>query len=213
MLAMVTTDGPVDVSLVRQALQTAVRRSFNQVSVDGDTSTNDMLSLFASGAAGGNLIRAGTAEGLQFTAALEQVCVALARAIARDGEGATRLIEAVVEGAHSEEDALHAARSIVQSNLLKAAVYGRDPNWGRIICAVGNSGSAIAQDRIDIFVGDHEVARDGAPVDFDWDLVAQAMGTDEVRIRVLLHQGTGFGRAWGCDLTEGYVHINADYTT
>jgi glutamate N-acetyltransferase/amino-acid N-acetyltransferase len=213
MLAVVTTDAPLDPGFVRGALQTAADRSFNQISVDGDTSTNDMLTLFASGAAGGDPIRAGTRDAEAFLAALERVCVELARAIARDGEGATRLVEAVVESAQSEAEARLAARAVVGSNLVKAAIYGRDPNWGRIICAVGNAGIAVDQEAIDIFVGDQQVAQRGAPLDFDKAAVADAMGADEVIVRVALNQGTASGRAWGCDLTEGYVHINADYTT
>jgi glutamate N-acetyltransferase/amino-acid N-acetyltransferase len=194
-------------------LKAATDRTFNQVSVDSDTSTNDMVALFASGAAGGDPIRAGSAESEVFAAALERVCTELARAIARDGEGATRLIEAVVAGALTEGDARLAARSIVKSSLVKAAIYGKDPNWGRIIAAVGNAGITIDQDAIDIYVGDVQVARSGAPVSFDPAAVANAMGADEVVVRVSLNLGGGAGRAWGCDLTEGYVHINADYTT
>jgi glutamate N-acetyltransferase/amino-acid N-acetyltransferase len=213
MLAVVTTDAPLDARLVRSALQMAADRSFNQISVDADTSTNDMVALFSSGAAGGDPIRPGTREADEFVAALERVCVDLARAIARDGEGATRLVEVIVESARSEEDARRAARSIVSSNLVKAAIYGRDPNWGRIICAVGNAGIPVDQDAVDIFIGDQEVARQGAPLAFEHAAVANAMGTDEVVVRVALHQGDASARAWGCDLTEGYVRINAEYTT
>jgi glutamate N-acetyltransferase/amino-acid N-acetyltransferase len=213
MLAVVTTDALLDARLVRSALQTAADRTFNQISVDADTSTNDMVALFASGAAGGDPIRPGTREADEFVAALERVCVDLARAIARDGEGATRLVEVIVESARSEEDARRAARSIVSSNLVKAAIYGRDPNWGRIICAVGNAGIPVDQDAVDIFIGDQEVARQGAPLAFAHAAVANAMGADEVVVRVALHQGDASARAWGCDLTEGYVRINAEYTT
>jgi glutamate N-acetyltransferase/amino-acid N-acetyltransferase len=213
MLAVLTTDAPLDMDFVRTAVRIAADRSFNQISVDADTSTNDMLALFASGAAGGDPIRPGTEEGNLFMAALEQVCVDLARAIAHDGEGATRLVEAVVESARSEEDARRAARAIVSSNLVKAAIYGRDPNWGRIICAVGNAGIPVDQDAIDIFIGDQQVAARGAPLAFDQAAVVEAMGAREVLVRVALNHGAAFGRAWGCDLTEGYVQINAEYTT
>jgi glutamate N-acetyltransferase/amino-acid N-acetyltransferase len=213
MLSVITTDAPIDAALARTCLKQATDRSFNQVSVDADTSTNDMVALFASGAVGGDPIRAGTREADEFAAALERVCVDLARAIARDGEGATRLIEAFVESARTEEDARRAARSIVMSNLVKAAIYGRDPNWGRIISAVGNAGIPLDPDGIDIYVGDQQVARQGAPVDFDPSAVADAMGAQEVILRVVMNQGTGGAKAWGCDLTEEYVHINADYTT
>jgi glutamate N-acetyltransferase / amino-acid N-acetyltransferase len=213
MLAVVTSDAPLDPDFARSALKAAADRTFNQVSVDRDTSTNDTLVLLTNGAAGGEPIRAGTAEAELFGAALERVCRDLARAIARDGEGATRLIEATVTNARDESEACQAARSIVQSNLLKAAVYGRDPNWGRIIAAVGNAGIPIDQDAIDIFVGDVQVAKGGAAVPFDKLALSEAMGADEVKIRVALNLGTASGQAWGCDLTEGYVHINADYTT
>ncbi len=213
MLAVVTTDASLHPDFARAVLKTAADRSFNQVSVDSDTSTNDTLALFANGAAGGDPIQPGRAEAELFASALERVCVDLARAIARDGEGATRLIEATVSGARHEAEARLAARSIVKSSLVKAAIYGRDPNWGRIIAAVGNAGIAVDQDAIDIYVGDVQVARGGAPLPFEKEAVAAAMGADEVKIRVTLNQGTASGRAWGCDLTEGYVHINADYTT
>jgi glutamate N-acetyltransferase / amino-acid N-acetyltransferase len=213
MLAVVTTDAPIDAALARSCLKQATDRSFNQVSVDADTSTNDMVALFASGAAGGEPIRAGTRAAAELAAALERVCVELARAIARDGEGATRLVEASVEKASSEEDARRAARSIVMSNLVKAAIYGRDPNWGRIISAVGNAGVPLDQDAIDIYVGDQQVASQGAPVDFSPAAVADAMGAEEVVLRVVMNQGGASAKAWGCDLTEEYVHINADYTT
>ncbi len=213
MLAVVTTDAPLHPDLARSALKTAADRSFNQVSVDSDTSTNDTLALFANGAAGGEPIPPGTAEANQFISALERVCIDLARAIARDGEGATRLIEATVVGARSEIEARQAARSIVKSNLVKAAIYGRDPNWGRIIAAIGNAGIRLDQNAIDISIGEVQVARGGGPVPFEREAVARAMGADEVKILVMLNQGSASGRAWGCDLTEAYVHINAEYTT
>jgi glutamate N-acetyltransferase/amino-acid N-acetyltransferase len=213
MISVVTTDAALDPRFAIAALHAAADRSFNQVSVDGDTSTNDTLVLFASGAAGNAPLRPGTAEGEHFAMALETVCVELARMVARDGEGATRLIEVVAERARTDEDARKVARQVVRSNLVKAAIYGQDPNWGRILAAVGTAGATVDPNSVDIFIGDHCVARDGAAAATDLPGVSAAMGAEEVRIRVVLNKGAGFGRAWGCDLTEGYVKINAEYTT
>jgi len=213
MLSVLTTDARLDSDLARSALKYAADRSLNQVTVDSDTSTNDMVLLLAGGAAGGPELRSGTDAARRFTEALEVLCVDLARKIARDGEGATRLIEATVTGAASEEDARRVARAIVASSLLKAAIYGRDPNWGRILSAVGNSGAAIDPNAIDAAIGDHQVARNGVAAEFDAAAVSEAMGADEVRISVSLNIGSAAGKAWGCDLTEEYVKINAEYTT
>lgn len=213
MLAVVATDAPLDGAYARQALHRATDRSFNQISVDGDTSTNDTLVLFANGAAGGDTIREGTREASAFSEALDLVCIQLARMVARDGEGATRLIEVVVRAAPSPADARAVARAIVSSNLVKAAVYGCDPNWGRIMMAIGNAGVAIDPGLVHVSIGEHQVAEAGAAIPFDAEKVRDAMAREEVRIGVDLHQGPGEGCAWGCDLTEGYVKINAEYTT
>jgi len=213
MLAVLTTDATLDVQLARTALQAAADRSFNQISVDRDTSTNDSLVLFASGEADAGSIGAGSAQATEFSYALEAACVELARMVARDGEGATRLIEVTVSGAASAGDARRIAREVVSSNLVKAAVYGRDPNWGRILAAVGNAGVPIDPNGIDVSIGGHRVAAGGAAVAFDARAVSAAMGADEVHIDVSLNRGDRIGRAWGCDLTEGYVKINAEYTT
>lgn len=213
MLAVLTTDAALEPALARSALGQAVELSINQISVDRDTSTNDMVALFASGAAGGETIALRTPEGEQFLAGLASACIELARMIARDGEGATRLIEVVVEGAATDSDARRIAREVASSNLVKAAIYGRDPNWGRMMAAVGNAGVFVDQDRVDVFIGPCQVAAGGAPVPFDRGEVRAAMGADEVVVRVHLNSGLGRGIAWGCDLTEGYVKINAEYTT
>lgn len=213
LLAVITTDASLDPAFASDVLRQAADRSFNQISVDGDISTNDTLILLASGQAGGAPIAAGTPEGGEFDAALEAVCVELARMTARDGEGATRLIEVTVERAVSDVDARRVARAIVRSNLVKAAVYGRDPNWGRIVAAAGSAGAEIDPNRIDVFIGEHQVAAGGAATRFEAGAVSAAMGAEEVAIRVALNQGPGSGLAWGCDLTEGYVKINAEYTT
>ncbi len=213
MLCVVTTDAEIDPGLARTALQTAADRSFNQISIDGDTSTNDTLALLASGAAGTGRIERGTADGDRFAAALEAACIGLARMVARDGEGATRLIEVRVAGARSDEQARRVAREVVRSNLVKAAIYGRDPNWGRIVAAVGNSGASMDPNAVDVFIGEQQVARGGAAASLDAAVVSQAMGADEVIVRIVLDRGAGVGTAWGCDLTEGYVKINAEYST
>jgi glutamate N-acetyltransferase / amino-acid N-acetyltransferase len=172
-----------------------------------------MVLVLASGASGIPPIQPGTAEARQFTEGLETVCIALARMMARDGEGATRLVEVVVEGAASERDARLMARSVVSSNLVKAAIFGRDPNWGRIVAAVGNAGVDLDPDAIDVYIGETQVAADGAYAPHDPAAVSEAMGVDEVKIRVVLGQGQASGIAWGCDLTYDYVKINAEYTT
>ena len=133
--------------------------------------------------------------------------------VARDGEGATRLIEVRVEGARSDEQARRIAREVVRSNLVKAAVYGRDPNWGRVVAAVGNAGASVDPGGIDVFIGGQQVAQGGAAALFDAAHVREAMGADEVVLRIALDRGPGMGTAWGCDLTEGYVKINAEYST
>ena len=213
LLAFVTTDASLDHEVARAALKRATDASFNQVSVDRDTSPDDTLVLFANGAAGGSPIHAGTSEARSFAALLTEVCVDLARMIARDGEGATRLIEVDVAGARSPASARRLAREVVASNLVKSAIYGRDPNWGRILSALGNAGVDFDPTAVEIFVGDYQVARHGAFFPFDWAAVAGAMGREEVVIRVGLSEGTATGSAWGCDLTEDYVKINAEYTT
>lgn len=213
MIAVVTTDAALSQDLAAASLSRVADLSFNQVTVDGDTSTNDTLVLLASGASGGPVLDSGSREAETFEQGLRAVCVELARMIARDGEGASRLVEVRASGARSDAEARRVARAVVGSSLVKAAIYGRDPNWGRIIAAVGNAGVPIDAQAIDIFVGDVQVAARGAGVLFESEVVSEAMGAAEVRIHVRLGQGTGEGLAWGCDLTEGYVKINAEYTT
>jgi glutamate N-acetyltransferase/amino-acid N-acetyltransferase len=213
MLAFITTDAAVDPEFLRQALGDATNLSFNMISVDGDTSTNDTLIVLANGAAGNPTIVAGTREAERFQEALDDVAIDLARAVARDGEGATKLLEVQVAGARTVEDARTAARAVVSSSLFKAAVYGADPNWGRILCALGYSGAEIDPNRADIRIGDVWLMRDGEIQAFDRDrAVAQLAGPD-VLVSADLHLGSANARAWGCDLTEQYVEINGRYTT
>ncbi len=213
MLAFVTTDAAIEPSFLQQALRSAADHSFNMISVDGDTSTNDTLVVLANGAAENRPIVAGTPEASSFQTALDDVTIHLAKAIARDGEGATKLIEVTVDGAASAEDARKAARAVVSSSLLKAAVYGADPNWGRILCALGYSGAAVNPNRTDILIGDVWLMRDGNILPFDRATAVAQMAGPEVFIRANLHLGSATATAWGCDLTEQYVEINGKYTT
>ena len=216
MLGYLTCDAGVPPEVWNAMVCRAVQRSFNVITVDGDTSTNDTFLAFAAG------------EPLpthQFKL-LEQgvtlVAQYLARAIARDGEGATCLIEVQVEGAASEADALQMARTVCGSSLVKTAVHGRDPNWGRIVAAAGRSGVAFDAQAVSLWIGEHQLMVNGQPLGFDREaastyLRARASGhyldDDAVVIRLLVGSGPGQGRAWGCDLSDQYVRINADYTT
>lgn len=204
MLAFVMTDAEVGQAELRTIWPRVVARSFNQVTVDGDTSPNDMAFAFASGRV--------PCEAAALERGLEEVCVTLARQIARDGEGASKLLTVTVTGAVSDEDARLAARAVARSPLTKAAVHGNDPNWGRILNAVGYSGAAVEVGRARITLQGVTVYH-GAPQPFDAARLSAAMRAEEVVIAIDLALGEGGGAAWGCDLTEGYVRINADYTT
>jgi glutamate N-acetyltransferase / amino-acid N-acetyltransferase len=211
LLAVVTTDAAVDPSVLRAIAVPIVERTFNQVSVDGDTSTNDTLFVLASGAAGGEPIEDGPRRDA-LAAALEAVCVSLAQQIAADGEGATRRIDVTVGGATSDAEARLAARTIAASSLVKTAVHGADPNWGRIAAAAGRSGAAIDPDRMRIWIGE-ALTYAGGPCDFDAALAREALRAAAVPIRVDLGIGDGGGLAWGCDLSAEYVAINSEYPT
>jgi len=212
MLAVVTTDAPISGPDLRILAAPVVERTIGQVSVDGDTSTNDTLFLLASGAAGGAPIRPGTEEAQTLAAALEAVCTDLARQIAADGEGATRRIDVAVGGAATDAEARLAARTIAASPLVKAAVHGADPNWGRIAAAVGRSGARLDMGRMRVRIGS-TLAFDGAPQAFDEAMARDAMRGEVVEIRVDLGVGDGIGLAWGCDLSAAYVAINSEYST
>ncbi|MCG0238605.1 MAG: bifunctional glutamate N-acetyltransferase/amino-acid acetyltransferase ArgJ [Firmicutes bacterium] len=213
MLAFVTTDAPVAPADLQAALRAAVDRSFNMITVDGDTSTNDMVLALANGLAGGDPIAPGTDDWAAFAAALEKLLVYLARAIARDGEGATKLLEVVVTGAADLEDARRAARAVAGSNLVKAAVFGCDPNWGRVLAALGYSGATFDPARVNLWLGSVQVMAGGAPVPFDEAAARQVLAQPEVTIRADLGAGEATATAWGCDLSYDYVRINADYRT
>ena len=213
MLAFTTTDANVEPVFLQETLSAAVKLTFNQIDVDGDQSTNDTVLLLANGAAGGQVLSGGNEASESFAEAVSQVCRHLAIEIARDGEGATKLIEVTVEGAHSDDDALVASRECASSLLVKTAVYGRDPNWGRIFMAVGKSQIQLDESKIDVYVNDIQIVADGRAIAYNVQSVVMALGGDEVRLRVALNVGDGYGRAWGCDLTEEYVVFNSAYTT
>jgi len=215
MLAFVATDATIEPPLLAALLRDAVRDSFNQVTVDGDTSTNDSVFLLATGAAGGpSLAGSGDEEGAvaAIAAGVSLVCRDLARQIAADGEGATRLIEVNVTGALTVDEARLAARSVAGSNLVKAAVHGADPNWGRIAAAAGRSGATLDPGRLVIWIGDQRVFA-GEPCPFDEKLASRHLRRKRVTLRIDLGIGPGAGEAWGCDLSADYVAINSEYAT
>ncbi|MCK5653877.1 MAG: bifunctional glutamate N-acetyltransferase/amino-acid acetyltransferase ArgJ [Dehalococcoidia bacterium] len=213
LLCFLTTDAAIDTHLLEKALGEAVDLSFNMITIDGDTSPNDTVLILANGLAGNKTIEEGTKEAEALQAALTEVCTYLARRIASEGEGATRLIEVTVDGALTLADARVAARTIAGSPLVKAAVHGCDPNWGRIIAALGHSGAEIDESRIDLFLNNIRLVAEGLPHPFDKDKVRVAMGEAEVPIRVCLNLGDYVATAWGCDLSAEYVTINSEYTT
>jgi glutamate N-acetyltransferase/amino-acid N-acetyltransferase len=201
MLSFIMTDAEMSYPDLIEALQYAVHRSFNSISVDGDTSTNDMVVVLANGGSG---IRPPAAD---FRDKLTDVCTQLAKAIVRDGEGASKFVEIIIEGAPNEKAAHKIGREIARSPLVKTAIYGADPNWGRIVGAIGNSGVPLKSLKVDIYIG-------GVPIsDSTLDQARQKLSGKEVEIRVVLDSGDASARVWTCDLTEGYIRINADYTT
>jgi glutamate N-acetyltransferase / amino-acid N-acetyltransferase len=213
MLGFITTDAVIDKVLLQKLLQEAVAESFNMITVDGDTSTNDMVLIMANGLAGNSPIE-DTDEALQlFKVALNFVCRELAQLIARDGEGATKFLEVEVTGANTLEAARKGARGIVASSLVKAAFYGEDANWGRIICALGYSGADFEPSSVDIYLGNLAVAKAGRGLEFSEAEAKQILGQKDIKIRVDLNQGQHQATAWGCDLSHEYVTINGDYRT
>ncbi len=215
MLAFITTDLSIDKTLMQEALREVVADTFNMITVDGDTSTNDSLILMANGLAGNDKITAKDEDYESFKEALFYVCRFLARKMASDGEGATKLFEARVVNAKSKEDARTLSRAIVGSNLSKAAIYGCDANFGRFLCAMGYSGAQFDQNDVELFfeskAGRMQVFDKGTPIDFDEDFAVKIMKEDEVTVFVDMHEGEAEATAWGCDLTYDYVKINADY--
>jgi glutamate N-acetyltransferase/amino-acid N-acetyltransferase len=200
-------------SLLEEALTEACNQSYNRITVDGDTSTNDTLAVIANGASRCPLIDEKGSEYEVFTRALTQVCQSLAQQIVRDGEGATKFIEIFVQGADSEAHATQIARSIANSPLFKTAMAGEDANWGRILCAAGYSGVKFDPNRADIQIGNLPVCQNGMGLRFDESQAKQILQQHDIRISLDLKSGTASSMVWTCDLTKEYVHINADYRT
>jgi glutamate N-acetyltransferase/amino-acid N-acetyltransferase len=210
MLVYILTDAAAEPKVLDAYLRQAIEFSFNRISVDGDTSTNDTVLLLASGASGAT-VQAGNAE---FASALQHVCTSLARQIVADGEGVTHVVELRIEGAASDADALKIAKAIAHSPLVKTAWAGADPNWGRLIAAIGYSGAQIDPERIDIQFGNLPICRDGGrAAEFDEAAAHSYVAQPEFSISIQLHQGPGTCLFWTTDLTVEYIHINADYST
>lgn len=211
MLAFVTTDAVIERTALQEALNRANRQSFNRITVDGDMSTNDMVLVLANGLAVNAEIRSNTEEFELFCAALTYVLIKLAKMIARDGEGATKLIEVLVTGARTEEDAESAARAVANSNLVKTAIHGADANWGRILAAVGYSGIDFEPERVSIALNDVLVLAEDYTIVLDEARAKEALLKELVVVHIHLNRGDAAARFWTCDLTKEYVHINASY--
>jgi glutamate N-acetyltransferase/amino-acid N-acetyltransferase len=212
MLAVLATDVKVAGTSLQRALRSAVNRSFNCVTVDGDTSTNDMVLCFANGAAGAPGLRPGTAGFQCFQAALDRVCVALAKMIGRDGEGATKLVQVKVKGARTSREARLAAEAVANSPLVKTTLFGEDMNWGRVMAALGKSGARFGPEAVDLWVDELPVVRGGVGLGTEAEMAAnQRLRRREFSLTVALHEGRAAARLWTTDLTETYVRINAGY--
>lgn len=206
MLCFITTDAKIPSKKLQKMLKSAVDKSFNMISVDMDTSTSDMAAIMANGLAG-------KVNEAKFQDALDYICIELAKKIAKDGEGATKLIQVNVKNAGTDEAAKKIAKAVVSSNLLKCAVYGNDPNWGRIMCAAGNSGAKFNEEKIDIYFDDKAIVKNGTGVDFDYEQIKKIMNKEKLDITLDLKDGNKNATAYGCDMTEEYIKINALYTT
>lgn len=215
MLVFITTDAAISPALLNKALSEDVKDTFNMVSVDGDTSTNDMASIMANGMAGNPVIDAENADYMAFCGALKTVTTCLCRMIAKDGEGATKLLTANVSGAKDTVTAKAVAKSVICSSLFKAAMFGADANWGRVLCAIGYAGADVDVNKVDVGfsskAGSIAVCRNGAGVPFDEDSAKSILTADEIDVNIALNEGTHTATAWGCDLTYDYVKINGDY--
>ena len=217
MLVFLTTDAAISAEMLEKALKHDVQNTFNMTSVDGDTSTNDMVSILANGMAGNKEITEDGADFATFMKALNTVTVYLCRMIAGDGEGATKLLECRVEGAATEQTAKTVAKSVICSSLLKAAMFGADANWGRVLCAIGYSGADVDVQKVDVSFrsvkGTVEVCKNGAGVEFSEEIAKEILLEKEIEILVGLNSGAFAATAFGCDLTYDYVKINGDYRT
>ena len=217
MLVFITTDASISSEMLKTALSGDIADTFNMISIDGDTSTNDMVTVLASGMAENTEIIEQNDDFKIFMKALNTVTVALCRMIAGDGEGATKLLECEVGGAKDKQTAKTVAKSVICSSLLKAAMFGADANWGRVLCAIGYSGADVDVDKIDVAfkskAGQIEVCKNGSGVDFSEDVAKKILSEKEIEILVCLNSGEQKSTAWGCDLTYDYVKINGDYRT
>ena len=217
MLVFVTTDCAITAEMLQRAVSEDVKTSFNMVSVDGDTSTNDTFAVMANGMAGNKLIDSGGEDFETFRAALHAVTVKLCRMIAKDGEGATKLVTCLLTGAADDDTAKVVAKSVICSSLTKTAMFGADANWGRVLCAIGYSGAKVDAERVDVSfrsrAGKVDVCKNGAGIPFSEEEAKKVLLEDEIDILVDLNSGDGAAEAWGCDLTYDYVKINGDYRT
>lgn len=216
-LNFITTDCAISAELLQEALSEIVKVTYNCLSIDGDTSTNDMVTLMANGLAFNDEITAHSAEFDTFKSALYEVMANLTRMLAKDGEGATKLIECITSGAKDKETAITVAKSVVCSSLFKAAIFGEDANWGRILCAVGYADAEFDINKVDVDLksekGIVSVCRNGAGIEFSEDEAAKVLSDDEIYVLINLNDGNESATAWGCDLTYDYVKINGDYRT
>ena len=217
MLVFITSDVAIAPDMLQKALSEDVRHSFNMISVDGDTSTNDMVCVLCNGEAGNAEINGEGAVFDSFCEALSATTTYLCRSIAADGEGASKLLECIVEGGVDYAGTAKIAKSVICSSLVKAAMFGSDANWGRVLCAIGYSGVDVDTDKIDVSfkskAGSVEVCRDGRGIDFSEEIAKTVLTEDEIQICVDLNSGDAKAVAWGCDLTYEYVKINGDYRT
>ncbi len=217
MLVFITSDVAISSKLLQKALSSDISNTFNMISIDGDTSTNDMVCVLANGLAGNAEITKEDEDYSEFMKALNTVTVHLCRMISGDGEGASKLLECSVSGAENEKTAKTVAKSVICSNLTKAAMFGADANWGRVLCAIGYSGAAVDVDKIGVSFkskkGTVEVCKNGAGVEFSEEKAKEILLQKEIEILVTLGQGDASAKAWGCDLTYDYVKINGDYRT
>lgn len=217
MLVFITTDCAIAPEMLQKALSTDIQNTFNMVSVDGDTSTNDMVSILANGMAGNKLIDKEDENYAEFMKALNTVTVYLCQKIAGDGEGATKMLECKVTGAADVKTAKTTAKSVICSSLLKAAMFGADANWGRVLCAIGYSGADVDVNKIDVAFrspkGTIEVCKNGAGVEFSEEKAKEILLEEKIEILIQLNSGNESATAWGCDLTYDYVKINGDYRT
>jgi glutamate N-acetyltransferase/amino-acid N-acetyltransferase len=213
LLCFLATDAAVSPAFLKKALQRAVDASFNMITVDGDTSPNDSAIILANGLAGNKVLKSGSPRAEVFEGALTEVCLFLAKSIARDGEGATKLIQITVEGALTMAQARSGARIVAGSSLVKSAIHGSDPNWGRIIAALGRSGVDMEETKVNLYLDSLCLMKEGHPLPFDKAQAKSILDRAGVPIRICLNLGDATATAWGCDLSEEYVTINSEYTT